>query len=123
MDIKTYLNNINWSILNQNNVNIAFKEFNNIIDTALDLVAPIKTTRIPCHKIWQEPWLTSGIVRSMNKCLKLYKKTIKLKATAKDIEKYKTYRNALSKIKRKAKEDYYIKQCYILKSTRKNYGN
>ena len=86
---------------------------------ALDLIAPIKTTRIPCHKIWQEPWLTSGIVRSMSKSLKLYKKTIKHKATLKDIEKYKTYRNALTKIKRKAKEDYYIKQCYSLKSNTK----
>ena len=118
-DIKTYLYNSNWSALNRNNVNIAFKDFTNIINTALDQIAPIKTTRIPCHKIWQEPWLTSGIIRSMNKSLKLYKKSIKHTATLKDIEKYKTYRNALTKIKRKAKEDYYIKQCYSLKSNTK----
>ena len=73
----------------------------------MDLVAPIKTNRIPSHKIWQEPWITTSISRSMNKCTQLYKKSIKHNAISRDIEKYKTYRNALTKIKHRAKEDYY----------------
>ena len=85
----------------------------------LDLVAPIKNNRIPCHKIWQEPWITTGLSRSMNKCTQLYKKSIKCSATPTDNVKYKTYRNALTKIKRKAKEDYYNKRCYDLKSNTK----
>ena len=60
-DIKTQLYNTDWSVLNQNDVNIAFKEFHNILEKNLDLVTPIKTNRIPSHKIWHEPWITAGI--------------------------------------------------------------
>ena len=35
------------------------------------------------------------------------------------MKNYKTYRNALTKIKRRAKEDYYNKRCYDLKSNTK----
>ena len=100
-------------------MNIAFKEFDTILEQKLDLVAPIKTNRIPCHKIWQEPWITTSLSQSMNKCTQLYKKSIRCNAIPMDNEKYKTYRNALTKIKRKAKEEYYNKQCYNLKSNTK----
>ena len=53
------------------------------------------------------------------KCIQLYKKTFKHNALSKDNEKYKTYRNALTKIKCRAKEDYYNKRCYDLKSNTK----
>ena len=108
-NIKNLLHNTDWSVLDRNNVNITFKEFHTILEKNLDLVAPIKNNRIPCHKIWQEPWITTGLSRSMNKCTQLYKKSIKCSATPTDNVKYKTYRNVLTKIKRKAKEDYYNK--------------
>ena len=52
----------------------------------------------------------------MNKCLKLYKNSIKNGATTQSITQYKNYRNTLTKIKRKAKTDYYIARSYDLKS-------
>ena len=55
----------------------------------------------------------------MDKCLYLYKKTIIINAKEDDIKKYKSYRNCLTKIKRQACTDYYIKQCYNLKSNMK----
>ena len=105
-----------WTNLNKENVNIAFQQFQDKLNHILDKTAPIKNIKIPGHKIWQDPWITKGISKSMNKCLKLYKISIKNRATAQSISQYKKYWNALTKIKRKAKIDYYINQSYALKS-------
>ena len=52
----------------------------------------------------------------MNKCTSLYKKFLRHKSTKAQEEKYKTYRNCLTKIKHTAKVKYYIQHCYTLKS-------
>ena len=54
-----------WSTLNKRDLNIAFKEYQNIIDKCLDTVAPIKQIKIPCHRVWHEPWITKSLSRSM----------------------------------------------------------
>ena len=41
-----------WSTLNKHDVNIAFKEYQNIIDKCLDTVAPIKQLKITGHRVW-----------------------------------------------------------------------
>ena len=46
-------------------------------------------------------------------------KSIKEDATLQTELKYKNYRNCLTKIKRKAKIDYYTNRCYALKSNMK----
>ena len=63
----------NWSSLNQTNVNLAFHEFQNKIESCLDTVAPLKHTAIPNHKVWREPWITKGLSNLMDKCTALYK--------------------------------------------------
>ena len=78
------------------------------LNSILDRVTPLKHVKIPGHKIWHDPWITKGISKSMNKCLKLYKNSIKNGATIQSITLYKNYRNTLTKIKCKAKKDYYI---------------
>ena len=69
----TAVNNLllttDWSNLNKTNVNIAFKEFQNMLDQCLDTITPIKQINIPRHKIWHEPWITKGLSRSMDKCM------------------------------------------------------
>ena len=85
----------------------------------MDTLAPLKPKKIPNHIIWLEQWITKGISKSMSKCVHLYKQSIKINALPDKEKKYKLYRNCLIKIKRKAKVDYYTKQCYALKSDTK----
>ena len=65
-----------WSTLNKCDVNIAYKEYQNIIDKCLDAVAPIKQIKILGHRVWCKPWITKGLSRSMEKCIKLYRLSI-----------------------------------------------
>ena len=55
----------------------------------------------------------------MNICTKLYRNTLKNGAPPQSQILYKSYRNTLTKIKRKAKLDYYTKCSYTLKSNMK----
>ena len=79
----------------------------------------LKTIKIPMHKAWREPWITKGISNSMKHCTHLYKKSLKKDVSTESEIRYKNYRNCLTKIKRKAKTDYYINRCYALKSNTK----
>ena len=79
-------------------------------------MAPIKHVTISNHKIWREPWITKSLSKSMDKCAQLYKQTIKHSSNQKCIDKYKSYQNCLTKIKCKAKINYYFQHCYTLKS-------
>ena len=110
------LSQLDWTTLDKENVNTAFQKFHEELNNTLDKIAPLKVVKIPGHKIWHDPWITKGISKSMNKCLKLYKNSIKNGATTQSITQYKNYRNTLTKIKRKAKTDYYIARSYDLKS-------
>ena len=107
---------IDWTTLNQTDVNLAFHELETNIENCLNAVAPLKHCMISEHKIWREPWIMKGLSNSMNKCSHLYKKFLKLGSTKIDEEKYKKYRNCLTKIKRVARVKYYTQQCYTLKS-------
>ena len=66
-----------WTTLNQTDVNLAFNEFHNKIESYLNIVAPLKHSIIPEHKIWKEPWITKGLSNSINKCNYLYKRFLK----------------------------------------------
>ena len=128
--LKTRLQEINnlllttdWSTLHKDDVNIAFIDFQTCVDYCIDTIAPIKRVIIPNHKIWKEPRISKGLSKSMGKCLHLYKKTINTDSKDEDIKKYKSYRKCLTKIKCKAHTEYYIKQCYNLKSNMKKLWN
>ena len=108
-----------WTNLNNSNVNIALDEFQLKIEECLDSIAPLKIKMIPLHKIWHKQWITKGISNSMHKCTQLYKQSIKTNSSSNTLHKYKLYRNCLTRIKRKAKIDYYTQQCYALKSDTK----
>ena len=117
--INKELLSMDWSQLNNSNVNTALEEFQYKIENCLDTIAPLKLKRIPLHKIWREQWITKGISNSMRKCLHLYKQSIKIDSSPDTVNKYKLYRNCLIKIKRQARIDYYTQQCYALKSDTK----
>ena len=115
-DINHLIIQVEWTNLDEENVNIAFQQFHDKLNNILDKIAPLKVIKILGHKIWHDPWITKGISKSMNKCLKLYRNSIQIGATTESIVKYKNYRNTLTKIKHKAKTDYYIDRSYALKS-------
>ena len=117
--INNLLLTTNWTNLHKDDINKAFNDFQKWMGSCIDTIAPIKRITIPNHKIWKEPWLSKGLTKSMDKCLHLYKKSITTDAKDEDVKKYKSYRNCLTKIKWKACTEYYIKQCYNLKSNMK----
>ena len=73
-----------------------------------------------------EPWLTSGIQRSMKKLKNFYKETLKLtdqNVTTSNVIKYKDYRSTLQHLKRHSKLKYYHEQCTTLcGNTKKLWG-
>ena len=79
-ELNNLLSVIDWTILHQSNVNLAFNQLQTIIEECMDKIAPIKHVMIPSHKIWREPWITKGLSKSMNTCTQLYKDTLKINA-------------------------------------------
>ena len=86
----------NWTNLDNENVNIAFQQFQDKFNYILDKIAPTKNIKIPGHKIWHDPWITKGISKSMNKCLKLYKNSVKTGSTIDTILHYKKYQEYIN---------------------------
>ena len=78
---------------------------------SIDEVAPYHTIKIPRNKIIKDPWLSVELHKCHKKQQKLYRKTLKHTSTDEDHFKYKTYRNKLKQILRKAKEDFYRNKC------------
>ena len=73
--------------------------FHGTLNSILDKVAPPKNVKILGHKIWHDPWITKGISKSMNKCLKLYKTLLKKKQLFNHLHLIKTIEILKSNIK------------------------
>ena len=102
-----------WSTLNKCDVNIAFKEYQNITDKCLDSVAQMKQIKIPSHRVWHEPWITKGLSRSMDKCIKLYRLSIGSNTMPEIENKYKSYRNCLVRVNKEKGKDWLLKQMML----------
>ena len=100
-----------------------FNKFHSKLCEEIDHFLPIRTRKIPHRRRRQEPWVTSGLLISMNKCKKLYKLHIKDRRNQVKLEKYTTYNQELKRIKRRAKLNYYTTRCAENKSnSRKLWG-
>ena len=66
--------------------------------------------------IKHEPWLTKGILKSSKTLKKRYRKKLKCPNKSEIDTKYKSYRNLLNKIKRKAKQSYFGDQLELHKN-------
>ena len=80
----------------------------NILTDVVDHCIPEKTRYLNPKSLRREPWLTSGIKRSIDRNKKLYGESLQCSLTR---EKYKHYNNALRKTIKKAKIDYYKEKC------------
>ena len=81
-----------------------------MIETLLDTHAPIQKFTKAELKLKSKPWLTRGIMTSIKKKKKIYKKIIKAKkSTEKNIlcNEFKCYRNLVTKLSRISKVKHY----------------
>ena len=79
-------------------------------ETLLDTYAPIQKLNKAESKLKSKPWLTRGIMTSIKKKKKIYKKFIKVKnSTEKNIlyNEFKRYRNLVTILNRISKAKHY----------------
>ena len=111
-ELNSKLMEINWDeVLGNGSTSEQYTNFENILTNCIDEVAPYHTIKIPSNKIIKEPWLSVSLHKCHKKQQQLYKKTLKSTSTEEDQNKYKTYRNKLKQIVRRAREDFYRAKC------------
>ena len=88
-----------------------FEAFHSDLCRIIDKNCPIKERMIPAHKFRVVPWLTSGLLKSMNQSKRLYQKHLSDPNNITVEIKYKNYRNVLNKVKRTCKTKYYQEKC------------
>ena len=102
--LNTELSNRDWTKeLPGNDSNQNFDIFHKILLDEINHFVPMTTKTIKYKRLRREPWLTAGLVKSINKDKRLYRHSIKINATDTDITKYKNYHQVLSKVKRQTK--------------------
>ena len=101
------LNSQNWADLNQySDIDQMYNAFINTVQTLYEQAFPLKTKTVSVA-INHLPWITPAIKKSINKKNSLYKTFIKKRSTDSK-NKYKSYRNKLTAILRKAERQYYL---------------
>ena len=116
MDIITgKLSSVNWEHELENlELDIQYNMFHSKLLSILDEVAPYQTVTIPFDKIIRDPWLTPGLMKCLTKQRSLYKTSLKKHDSDTETQRYKSYRNKLKEIIRKAKEQHYRNKCQEL---------
>lgn len=89
------------------NTDESFEYLSSHITKALDKSCPMKLVKISQKNIIREPWMTPGLLKASRKLDKLHVLSIHSQQGSDKKIKYINYRNAFSKIKRKAKFTYY----------------
>ena len=115
--LKRQLTETNWSIeLGSDSCNSNMAMLTKILTNAIDRCIPEQTRYLNSKSLRREPWLTSGLKRSIDRNNKLYGESLQCPLTH---EKYKYYNNALHKSIKKAKIDYYKEKCREYKTQTK----
>ena len=89
----------------------------------MDEVAPEVTAGISGKKKFTEPWMIPGIENLNNQCQRLCKETLKKNCSAEMESQYKSYQNALNRLKHHAKQEYYTSECLEYEDNIRNCGN
>ena len=97
--------------LNSKSADEAYTCFHMKVQKILDVEVPVKTIKVKPSKVLKEAWMSPGLLRSIKKQKYLYRKTLNKNKNEKNEIKYKEYRNKLSQILRKTKEDYHKSKC------------
>ena len=104
--IKNALEEVNWDTrLSTLDVNQSFDSFHDYLTESIDRFAPKRVKEINCKKMIRDPWITSGLMVSLNKQRLLYRSQLGCGNNV-STHKYREYRNLLKKIIRKSKQEY-----------------
>ena len=110
------LTNVDWQEkLEKLDTNEAMNEFHKVLMSKLDIHAPIRQLKTS-SKTPIIPWITNGIKNSMRRCKQLHRKSIEHNCTDIDVNRYKSYRKKLNKVKRYSRILYYREKCYAYKN-------
>ena len=93
--------------------------FSKLLQTTCDHFLPFKQKTIKASQLRKEPWVTSGLLKSIKREKTLYRQSISKTATEKNKKKYKEYNLILRKVKRQAKKSHYIDNCMKFKDNTK----
>ena len=103
------IRNHDWqSLLSDVNADQGFSIFHKILCSTIDKHAPEMVKRINPKKIIRNPWITSGIMRSLTKQRQMFKAHLKGDVSTFN---YRNYRNSLQKIIRLSKSKYLHEKC------------
>ncbi len=106
-NIKNDLSKTQWNFVEESTMDSAYSSFVDAISNSLDKFAPQKICKIHPKNIIQQPWMTTGLIKSSAVQDKLYKKTIGKDKSHPDVILYSSYRNNFNRLKRFAKKEYY----------------
>ena len=110
--INSRLQEIDWNMeLLDKSANEAYSCFQMRVQEILDKEVPVKTIKVKPNKILNEPWMSPGLLKCTKKQKRLYRKTINKNSIETDELKHKEYRNNLSQILIRTKEEYYKNKC------------
>ena len=114
--MKDKLSDINWQReLNNQDANEDYQKFTSIFNEVYNDCIPLKKYKNNNRKEPKFPWISKGIVKSINTKNKLYKKYLK-KPNEKNQSVFKVYRNKLNSIIRKSKRNYYDNRFKMVKN-------
>ncbi len=107
--IKAALVEIDWSYLEELDVDACYTELTNKIQSILDIAAPLKTKIIYPKQQVLNPWMTKGLMKSSRTLDNLYKKCCGKPKNDIAFTKYADYKRVFQRLKRNTKYNYYTK--------------
>ena len=113
---KKRLSNVNWvDILDGNDPNQDYSSFVKTFSDLYNECIPMKKCKIKKKNNPQSPWITKGLLKSINIKNKLYKQYLKCPDKNR-LQKFKTYRNKLNNLIRKSKREYYYNKFHSVRN-------
>ena len=109
-ELKKRLANTNWQqILNNYDVNYDYNQFTETFEKLYNECIPLVRRKVNKRKDPLSPWITKGLLKSINRKNKLYKQYLH-KPSASNLQKFKSYKNKLNMLIRKSKRMHYFKK-------------
>jgi len=105
--LSTKLSAIDWSILENQQPDMAYDSFNKIFSNVYNSQLPVATKKYTVRHHKRKPWITTSILNSVIRKQKLYKRYLQTKSQD-NKNRYIKYKNKLTKIIRAAERKYYL---------------
>ena len=116
---KNALSIINWDfVTHDRNPDTAYNNFLTKLINIFNIHCPTLKTKLPKRKIPIKPWVTRGLIKSIQTKDKLYKKYVK-KPTIENKTAYTKYRNHLNQLLRCSKKNYITSEIHLHKNNMK----